>query len=230
MLPICRNSLIVCGLALCVVLGSGPALGQSANKLKVGMVITLEGLDADSNYYEQSFWVSGRAFLPFTEGKRFLIGEKVQADFDTFLVRWDKYGDAYRYSSGQEFPPLSMDPLAPPIRMARAWPQWFPLARPWWFLLGPFMTVCRLRNTTLTAHRPGSNGGSLACSSSSGSTGTSSPRSLRRSCGRWYLWRATRQTDAPGTWRRKEGSGNDGYRLHGASLVPTHAMSCCIRG
>ena len=75
--------------------------GPNPNKLKVGMVLNLEGVDAAGDLYEQSFWISGRAFLPFTEGKRFKIIE-VFGGGEVFMLlgRWDKYGNSYSYAAG----------------------------------------------------------------------------------------------------------------------------------
>ena len=75
--------------------------GPNPNKLKVGMVLTLEGVDAAGALYEQIFWVSGRAFLPFTEGKHFKVIEIFGGDEASMLLgRWDNNGDFYIYAAG----------------------------------------------------------------------------------------------------------------------------------
>jgi hypothetical protein len=75
--------------------------GPNPNKLKVGMVLTLEGVDAAGALYEQNLWVAGRVFLPFTEGKHFKLVEFF-GDDEAFgvLGKWDHNGDLYRYEVG----------------------------------------------------------------------------------------------------------------------------------
>jgi len=75
--------------------------GPNPNKFKVGTVFTLEGVDAGGDSYKQIFRVSGRAILPFTEGKHFKVVEVFGGDEASMLVaRWDKNGDLYTYEAG----------------------------------------------------------------------------------------------------------------------------------
>jgi hypothetical protein len=67
------------------------------------MLLTLEGVDAAGALYEESFWVSGRAFLPFTERKHFQVLELFEDDeVDMLLGKWDRQGNYHLYSSGSE--------------------------------------------------------------------------------------------------------------------------------
>jgi hypothetical protein len=75
--------------------------GSNTNKLKVGTLLTLGGVDAAGVLYEENLWVSGRAFLPFTKGKRFHVLEFLEDD-SMGLARWDRHGDLYSYQEGSE--------------------------------------------------------------------------------------------------------------------------------
>ena len=101
----CLSRLALVGMAITGLLMGSTAWaeekGPNPNKLKVGMVLTLEGVDAAGALYEQIFWVSGRAFLPFTEGKHFRVVEVFGgAEASMLLARWDKNGDLYTYEAG----------------------------------------------------------------------------------------------------------------------------------
>ena len=105
-IPVRRPSppaLVVGVVVLALLTGSTAWAGASPNKLRVGMLLTLEGVDAAGATYEQNVWVAGRAFLPFTEGNRFNVVEALQGDeLRMVLARWDRQGDLYLYEGASE--------------------------------------------------------------------------------------------------------------------------------
>ena len=101
----CLSRFALVGMAITGLLMGSTAWAEeespNPNKLKVGMVLTLEGVDAAGALYEQIFWVSGRASLPFLERKQFKVIEIFGGDEASMLLgRWDNNGDFYIYAAG----------------------------------------------------------------------------------------------------------------------------------
>ena len=103
----CLGRIVVVGMVLTVLqMGSSAWAGGQGHhqpKLKVGMLLTLEGVDALGASHEENFWVAGRAFLPFTEGRHFQVMEHFgDDDVGMWIGKWDRQGNYHFYSSGSE--------------------------------------------------------------------------------------------------------------------------------